>query len=92
MIYNGENCKNVSIFIILYIIYRGEIIMNKKILLLLSIIVVIGILLIVNSYFRNTKEDIKVPILLYHNFELLFLNFHSMIITTSILQKVLKRI
>lgn len=44
--------------------------MNKKILLLLLIliIVIISILLFVNKYFNNKKEDIKIPILLYHDF------------------------
>ena len=44
--------------------------MNKKnlLLLLVFIMVIISILLIISKYFHNEKDDIKVPILLYHNF------------------------
>ena len=44
--------------------------MNKKILLLLLvlIIVIISVILFVNKYFYNKREDTKIPILLYHNF------------------------
>lgn len=41
--------------------------MTKKILLIL-IIVIISILLFTNKYSNNKKEDIKIPILLYHDF------------------------
>ena len=44
--------------------------MNKKILLviLLLIIVIISILIFTNKYFNNKRENIKIPILLYHDF------------------------
>lgn len=70
MAYKGDYCKNRSIFLILHIIYRGERNMNRKILLflLILIIVIISIILFANEYFDNKKEDIKIPILLYHDF------------------------
>lgn len=44
--------------------------MYKKILLLLLllIILIISVLLFSNKYFNKNKEDIKIPILLYHDF------------------------
>lgn len=44
--------------------------MNKKILLflLVLIIIIISLLLFTDKYFDNKKEDIKIPILLYHDF------------------------
>ena len=55
------------------IIYGGEInlSMKKCILICFVIIVIIGIVLCVNYYYYNkinNRADIKIPILLYHNF------------------------
>ncbi len=44
--------------------------MNKKILLLVLILIIVlgSILIFFNKSFDNNKEDIKIPILLYHDF------------------------
>lgn len=69
MIYKGDYYRNMSIFLISHILYRGEKSMRKKnlLFLIILIIVIIIILLFTNKFF-NKKQNIKIPILLYHDF------------------------
>lgn len=52
------------------IINRGELYLKKKILIIVLIIIILALIgkIIINNHQKTERPDVKIPVLLYHNF------------------------